>query len=283
MDSSQKYKAISIQEIKGVNERRALANSDLGELDILRGGVPTTQGTLTKINGIKRIQSLGNVPIYAIFQTNNRRQTILVQTRDSLIEYTSEEFFNKAIYIPTLSYSSQTEEENMSQAIIVHQLPISTAGGTYTTANLWQQAPLTSIISQVNPDGTAAAFVTLASNQFQLASGVYRIRGYSVMSHATNNVRMAARLYNVTAGQPAWNGLGNENSEAFISPVDQNSKCWIGGVLNLAGPTTFEIQGLIQRAQTNSGFGAASYTITAPAFTSLAKELYRYLEILKTA
>lgn len=268
---------ITVAELKGLNERNQNANTDLGEFDILRGCIPTNQNTLTRAHGCKLAYEYGE-PILQIHQTGDSNGNLIVQTLSAVRVVTN--FLNGRSDTGNLTPIPSTEEESMSRAVIVHQLAAGTNGGTYTTANTWQQAPLSAILEQLNPDGTAAAFVTFAANQFTLAAGVYRIRGYSIMSDASAATKLAARLYNITAAAPAWNGAANENSESVLSGgVNYNEKLWIGGSLNLAVPTILEIQGLSSGVQTNTGFGIFA---SAAGFT-LAKELYRWIEVLKTA
>lgn len=271
---------ITVVELKGLNEREIDANSDLGYFDFLRGCVPINKNTLTRCNGSKLLLNFGE-PVLSIHQTNDSRGNIIVQTLSSVRVVSTNELFGTTINPTNLQPVASTEEESMSQAIIVHQVAAGTNGGTYTVANTWQQAPLSAILSQLNPDGTPAAFVTaFAANQFTLDTGVYRIRGYSVMSNSGASTKMAARLFNVTAGTPAWSGAANEDSHALLSGgANYNERLQFAGTLNLAIPTQFQVEGLQSAAKTNSGFGIFA---NAAGFT-LAKELYRYIEILKTA
>lgn len=277
MDQPDNYPKISIQEIKGLNERKQFNNQDLGELDILRNAIPTTAGALSRMNGISYMQNLGE-PIYGFCQTNDSHNNILVQTQTKLYRFTPAEFWGQAAFVPTLSPTALLEEDSMSQAIIVHQLATTVDAATMANNTNWQQAPLSSIIQQVNPDGTVAAFVTIAANQFTLSTGIYRIRGWSKATSAALSTRIRARLYNITAGAPAWNGAANENSEeGILNVAGRNQKLEFGGWLNISGPTVFEIEHKASAGTLTSTFGLAS---SAGADTS--KEIYRWIEILKT-
>jgi hypothetical protein len=267
---------ITVQELKGLNEREQFANPDLGYFDVLKGCVPTNKNTLTKAFGCKFALNFGE-PILAICQTNDSRKNVIVQTQSAVRVVTEEELFGQPIVNPNLTLvAGAGEEETMSRAIIVHQLATGVAGGTYTTANVWQQAPLNTIVSQLNPDGTAAAFATLAT-------GVYRIRGWSIMSNLAGQIG-AARLFNVTSGLPAWNGAANEISHTAvcsqISAGTDNIKFEFGGDLNLAVPTIFEIQGNMHALRNTNGFGNPQ---SGGVLAAASKELYRWLEVLKTA
>lgn len=271
---------ITVQELKGVNEREQHANNDLGYFDILKGGVPINKNTITKANGCRLLLSFGE-PVLALHQTNDSRRNIIVQTQSTIQLITESQLFGIAAPTTNLVPIPNNEEESMSRAVIVHSLAAGTNGGTYTTANTWQQAPLSSIIEQRNPDGTAASFVTLAANQFTLSAGIYRISGYSVMANSTANARAVVRLFNQTTSLPAWSGLSNEVSRAtrFPGTID-NNYFFFGGYLDLTGGSALlEVQGYMSAAQTNSGFGLGINS--SPFF--LAKEFYREVVILKTA
>lgn len=280
-NSPTKAGRLTVEELKGLNEREQHANNDLGYFDVLRGCIPVTKNTLTRANGCKLALNFGE-PVLSICQTNDSRQNIIIQLNSSIRIISEAQLFNYISVAPNLTPVSGSEEETMSRAIIVHKVAAGSNGGTYTTTNTWQQAPLSAILSQLNPDGSAASFVSLASNQFTLAAGVYRFNGWSIMSSTTTGRRVTARLYNVTAAAAAWNGAANEDGDAKLTSAGDNTRVVIGGDLTLAAPTIFEMQSLMNIAQTNTGFGTPQFTASAPIFTS-AGELYRWIEILKTA
>lgn len=269
---------ITVQELKGLNEREQNAQSDLGSFDILKGCVPTNKNTLTRANGCKLLHTFDEGAILQIYQTNDSRDNILVQTRTSLRTMSEAELFNQPNPVTNLTPIASNEEETMSRAVIVHAVTAGSDGGTYTTANTWQQALLNSIIEQVNPDGTAASFLTLASNQITLSAGCYRIRGWTTFQNSSS-ASIITRLYNITAAAPAWTGLNNEVSQSTILTTNRNTFIEFGGFLNLAGSTILEIQGYMSVAKTTSGFGL--HQNGSPFL--IAKELYRWIEILKTA
>lgn len=166
----------------------------------------------------------------------------------------------------------------MSLAIITHSSAFSSDGGTYTTANVWQQAPLTEIISQINPDGTLASFCTLLANQFTLVAGVYRFSGFRVLRNSNTTTSMHARLYNVTAAAAAFVGLANEATTYEVNGDAHNHVLHFGdGTLILGGTTTFEIQGIMSNSQSGSGFGLKT-TVSSPV-----RNLFSSIRILKTA
>lgn len=271
---------ITVQELRGLNQREQNAQSDLGYFDILKGAIPVNKNTLSRANGCKLLQTLP-YGILSIYQTNDSRNNIIIQTTQDIRIMSEGELFNIPDPITNLIPSPNTEEESMSRCVIAHYVTAGTNGGTYTTANTWQQAPLTGIIEQRNPDGTAASFATFATNQITLAAGIYRIKGWSVMSVNAAGNRGVVRLYNVTAATAAWSGLPNEVSTAStVGAVSENHIFPFGGYLDLTGGgATFEIQGYLNAAKTNSGFGIA--TNSSPFL--IAKEYFREIEIYKTA
>lgn len=274
MDSAEKYGKITVEEIKGLNERRTFANPDQGELDILKGAIPNIQGTLTKFNGIKLLLELGDQKILNICQTNDSRGNILVQTDQFLYQYSSDEFFGQPIYVPNFNYTALPEEENMAQAILVHFATSGTNGGSSTTS--YAARPLNTIVSQLNPDGTAASFVSAVSTTFTLAIGKYRINGWAKGSAAATTTSMRAQVYNTNISTPAWSGAANQDSdEGFCQAVGQNTKLYFGGSVSVSTPTAFEIRQKSSVATTNTGFGAPINDGSA--------EVYCYIEILKTA
>lgn len=270
---------ITVQELKGLNEREHNSQSDLGNFDYLRGCVPINKNSLTRANGCELLQTFDEGTILQIYQTNDSRRNIIVQTISSVRIMSESELFNEPAPVTNLTPVASNEEETMARAVIVHSVASGTSGGTYTTANTWQTAPLTGILEQVNADGTAASFLTYAANQITLSAGVYRFRGWSTMQHATVAARVMTRLYNISTAAAAWTGLNNENSDSTILATTRNTNTQIGGYLNLAGSTILEIQGFMSTAQATSGFGVDQ---TNGSFI-VAKNLFRWLEILKTA
>lgn len=273
---------ISVQELKGLNQREQGTSQDLGFFDILKGVLPTSKNTLTRPTGFELLQTLP-YGILSIHQTNDSRNNIIVQTTQDLRIMSEGELFNIPDPVTNLIPSPNTEEESMSRCVIAHYLTAGTSGGG-TTAATWVQAPLTGIIEQRNPDGTSASFCTFASNQFTLQQGYYRIKGYSIMTASAAGDKLMARLYNATTAAAAWSGLPNEVSpaRAAANTVD-NLAIPFGGYLDLSGGgATFEIQGYASATKATSGFGLAKNSASGPTFL-VPKEYYREIEIYKTA
>lgn len=276
MDSTTENPPIKITELGSLNERKKFNNPDISQFDVLRNCIPTLAGSMSRMNGIKYLTEITGEEILGFCQANDSRGNIFVQTRTRLYQFDSFEFFGEAAYVPNLVNAAINEEDTMPIAIIVHQVAANVSGGTMAAGTAFQTAPLSAIISQINADGTAAAFASLAANQITLQAGEYRIRGWSKGTTQALSTKLRARLQNITVGSPAWNGAANENSdEGFTDVVAHNLKMEIGGTLSLVVPTVFEIQ---NRADTSTG----TSTFGKPANDSF-KEIYRWLEIIKTA
>lgn len=150
------------------------------------------------------------------------------------------------------------------QALITHQN--TAAGGASTTA--YAQRPLSAIIYQLNPDGTAAAFATLAANQFTLAAGTYRITARAKATGALADF-VGIHLYNITTAAI----VANTEDGQQVLVASKNVTLTLDCAFTLAGATVFELRGKGSAANAN-GFGAtagglsvtyASITITKTA------------------
>lgn len=273
MDQAEVYPKISVQNLKGLNERKMFVNPDLGEFDILSGCVPTTQGALSRINGIKFLNQILGEQIYGFCQTNDSRGNILVQTKTTLYLFSSDEFFGHTPFITSLTSISTTEEDTMAEALIVHQLAANVGGGTSTTS--YAQVPLSGIVHQVNADGSAASFATLAANQVTLAAGKYRIYGWAKGSDNAAGTSCRTMIYNVSAGAPLWNGQANQESDEGKVPVaNRNLRMEFGGFISLATPTIIELRQKASVALATNGLGFPT--------NDGGKEIYRWLRILQT-
>lgn len=267
---------IQINAFAGLDQSVSPASIPAGKLTVLEGLYPEPQGALQRIPGKTLLTKL-NSPILNIHQTFDARNNIIVQTDTDIQVFTLDELLDRTP-ATSLTPTAISEEETMPQAIIVHAVAAGTAGGTYTSASTWQQAPLTAIQSQLNADGTAASFVTaLSSNRFTLSAGTYRFHCRSAHCDATAGIYCVARLYNVTTSLPAWNGLDNETGPwDVIATASRNQYLEFDGDLTIAVPTQFEIQHYASGAETTNGFGR-------PTNLGSLKEVYRTLKIIKTA
>lgn len=270
----------SYPELQGLDERHRATQTKEPTFDDSFGFIQQSAGVLQRINGIKPLLNIPGKTILNICQTFDSRGNVLIQTDQGLYLASEDEVVGRAV-VTNLSPVVLLESESMSKAILVHAPAAGANGGTLSPADTWVDAPLLTILSQLNPDGTAAAFVTaLAGNIFTLAAGSYRFSGKSAMSDVTANIRLVARLFNVTTGLPAWSGLQNEDGNTVtVDTTARNYWSHFGGDLTIAVPTQFKIQGKSSGAENNTGFGAPM----SGAGYVLAHELYRWLEIFKTA
>lgn len=276
MDTTSDNAPLKILELASLNERKYGNNSNLSEFDILRNCIPSIAGSLTRMNGIKYLTELTGEQVIGFCQSNNSLGKIYVQTTTALYEFTTPEFWNQTPYVPVLTPTTFNEEETMPIALIVHTATSGTSGGTMANNTNFQQAPLTSIVSQLNADGTAASFASLTANQVTLAAGQYRIEGWSKGTVAALTTKLRARLFNITDSVAAWAGAVNENSDDGIPLVAaKNLKMEFYGNLSLAGPKVFEIQNKAFTGTTTSTFGAA--------YTDGSLEVYRFLKIIQTS
>lgn len=262
----------TIKNLGGINERAAFSNSEGGEWDVVIGMYTERNGALTQIPGQKFLLNVGE-PIRSICQTHDLRGNVIIETDSNTYIISDEELFGRTIP-SNLTPTDQLLEEEMSRAIIAHVANTNVNAGGVTTS--LSARPLTDIIEQLNPDGTAATFVTsIANPQFTITDGVYRFRGWAVAAAAAGGARAICQLYNVTAAAPAWNGLFNECSQSAQAPgADQNHLIHFGGQLTLAVPTTFELRQAASAAYASKGLGVAMNLLSK-------KEVYAWIEIFK--
>lgn len=149
----------------------------------------------------------------------------------------------------------------MSQAVLN-----TTTTGNSTTS--FAQRPITSILYQRNPDGTASSFVTLAANRFTLTAGVYRIAIRAKATGASGH-NVGIRLYNVTDAA----AVADTEDAQQVPVADRNVNLFIDTGFVLAGSKQFELQGKSSVAYTD-GYGK-----DVTGFT----DYYTLIKILKTA
>lgn len=264
-----------IQYFKGLNERARYVNRDITEFDQLFGFVQERIGTIQRPHGIKLLQYIPDTRILTIAQTFDTRQNVIVQTDNGVAIYSEAELFNRAS-TAVLAPVVLPEEETMSRALIYHTEATGVNGGTIAAGNTWTTRPLNQIIEQVNPDGTAATFVTaLAGNTFTLAAGTYRVRAMCLGCDNSGSSFLKARLFNVNTLLPAWNGAQNEESTTARAADGFNTMMLIQGSFTIGVPTQFRIEQWSSTATDTSGFGRATGTGKP--------EVYAQVEILKTA
>lgn len=277
MEPTTSNKVISVQKLLGLNERAKFGASDLGEFDELVGFYTPNEGMLTQVPGKLFLQQLDGSQVYSVFQTNDSRKNIIIQTALNVYTMSEDDFFNRPVSTNLIPVPT-TEEEDMSQALIAHVVAGVNTGGGATTTNTFVDAPLNQIISQVNPDGSAATFATLnaGTGVVTLGTGWYRIRGWTLCSDASAGIVFVPRLFNTGSAAPLWTGLQNENGEIEETTVaGKNVKMEFGGIIHAAAPLSFKIQVKSTHGQASTGLGH----FEAPAGVN---DIYRWLEILRT-
>lgn len=274
MEPQTSNKALSVQKLLGLNERSKFGVGELGEFDELVGFYTPNEGMLTQVPGKLFLQQLDGSPVYRTFQTNDSRKNIIIQTGLNVYVMSEDDFYNRPVST-NLTPVPTTEEEDMSQALIAHVVASGGTGGGGTTAATFVTGPLTDIISQINPDGSAASFASLAGNIVTLQTGWYRIRGWTLCSDGSAATTMVARLFNTGTSAPLWTGLKNENVGEIIAVAGKNLKLEVGGIIHATAPLSFRFEVKSSATQTNSGLGHAEAVAGA-------NDIYRWLEILRT-
>lgn len=269
----------TIPALGGLNRFSTLNNTPPEDFYGLINLIHQYDGVLQSPPGIKPRALVSGKRILSIHQTNDKRENVIVQTSDGVYIFSEDELFER-MYAPALTPITILEEETFMKGIITDQRVANTDSGVNTVAAAWTTAPLSAIVSQLNPDGTAAAFITaLAANVFTLAIGVYRFRIRCAVA-GTAGDKYKGRLFNVTAGAAAWVGLANETGEwEDIKDANSNLYTVFGGDLQIAAPTQFRIEIYAGTA------GAPGKVNGMGRKTNIGglSEVYRWIEIIKTA
>lgn len=150
----------------------------------------------------------------------------------------------------------------MSKALIT-----TTTSGASTTG--YTTRPLSTIQYQLNPDGTAAAFASLAANQITLVAGTYRIFCRAKASGAAAD-NVFIRFFNVTDAA----AVANTEDGQQVAVLNENVDLFFVTAFTLATTKVFSLQGFGSAASAN-GFGVTPVGAVTPILASI--------EILKTA
>lgn len=105
IEGASAYPKLTVQELKGLNERFRLSNPDITEFDILRNAIPINAGSLSKMLGCKRYSTFspsGVSPILGIFQTFDSSHNIIVQCRDAVYVMSENDLFGIVDPTPVL-------------------------------------------------------------------------------------------------------------------------------------------------------------------------------------
>jgi hypothetical protein len=121
-----------------------------------------------------------------------------------------------------------------------------TAGGTFTSG-----AYQTRALNTLEGD---QSFISLASNQFTLQPGTYRIEasapGYRVTSHKLK-LRNTSDSSDTIIGSVAY----AENTDSGAQSVDGMTHSFINGIFSITSAKTFEVQHRCGTTQSTDGFG----------------------------
>ncbi len=173
-------------------------------------------------------------------------------------------------YINTVTSNIQTQINDIVAgglpavyyALILDQKAAGTNGGT-STASTWITRDLNTEVIDTNN------IVTIASNQFTLQTGTYRIHasvpGFSCYGHK-------AKLYNVTSAADVLQGTSEYAGVGFYS----TNRSIIAGQFAIVGAEVFEIRHWTTTTTVTYGFG---YAVNIATYS----EIYTKVEIWKVA
>ncbi len=266
-----------VRDVHSANAESPIYITEAG-VDFIQGLYPETLGIVQRPGGITKLQQINQERILAIHQTFNTTESILIQTDSNLYSMSLDEFMGRS-FNTSLVATPDDIEEDMSYAIIVDQYPVGNGSGTATTAGSWITAPLNAVAQQLEPNGTAATFASVASNQISLAAGTYRIRGWCIMySNAESSFKL--KLYNASTSADLFGADTNAVLRGATIHADRNAMGHFGGQITLGATTLIELRAWVTSAHANGwGRGAgAPHVITGSGL-----EVYRYIEIIKTA
>lgn len=118
----------------------------------------------------------------------------------------------------------------VSYAKLSYTLSTGTGGPTYS-ASTWNTVPLNT------EDYDPSSIVSIATNQFTLAAGTYKIRGTASLLDAGSNNQV--RLRNITDSTTSIVGMNVKTPNATTQPMPVME---LDGFITIAGSKTFELQ-----------------------------------------
>lgn len=167
---------IQFDKMGGLNERPAPNALPAPDLAVCHALYQRNAGALQRLEGTKTLAALPNgVGVFGGAQLDDGTGNIVVQG-DNGTEYlfTLDELFGRTV-ASNLTFLPLPDDENMPTAQLLqdaaNNTDLATIGGA--SANVWYQRPLTSLA--LNESTIILAF---AANQFTVAAGTYRVRGY---------------------------------------------------------------------------------------------------------
>lgn len=154
----------------------------------------------------------------------------------------------------------KTIGRNIEYVLLQDQKAQNTAGGTFTSG-AWRTRDLNTEVTDT------ANNCSLASNQFTLQPGTYRIKasapGYLVNAHQ-------AKLRNITDGSDVLLGTSEYAHGSYALTI----RSWVAGQFTITAAKTFELQHQCGTSQSTTGLGQ-------PA--NLTTEIYSVVELWKVA
>lgn len=273
---------IKFDTLGGLDERPAQNALESPNFDLCHGLYQSKAGALQRVEGTEWLATLRPTEaqhfsfgpgIWRIYQLTDGTNNIMVQTADGAETiFTLDELFHRPV-ISALTYDPNPDEESMPTARIVQSATngtsLATIGGS--SASTWYQRPLTAL--SLNESSIVVAFT---GNQFTVAPGTYRIRGYTTASFTIN----------VTGGATANSGefgfqavisdttnsvtltTGSPEKAKFSRDAASGTQCNIGPVnLKSVFDDSFDIVGVnavleVRNAFSSTVTNAGTVTVT---------------------
>lgn len=287
---------IQFDKLGGLNERPALNATPAPDFPILHALYQKRAGSLQRLEGTRVLASLPGTGVLGGNQLDDGTGNVVVQGENGTeYLYTLDELFGRTpVY--QLTPLPLPDDNNMPTAILIQDAAnntgLATIGGA--TTNTWYQRPLTAL--PINESGIITAF---AANQFTVAAGTYRIRGFVTLAgtftitggSAASTVLIGFRAAIKDTTTTTTVAVGSSEFGEFqrtavaggytVGPV--NIKSWIDYTFTIAGPAASVLEVQNAFATTVSGNGAVTITGgSASGITALlsgAALTERYVEL----
>lgn len=302
---------LKIPALEGLNERMSPSALPLGQWRELNGLYPAEAGLLQRIPGKTQFTQLaGNPAVWNLHQTNDGSGNILVQTPTSLQVFTLDELRNRT-YSPSLSYTTLTEEESMSMAVMVQMEANAVKGGSIqgyisgtdssAAAKTFYGRRLTNMLFNESSTivtftaSTGGAGAASTAGTFVLAPGTYRIRGYCLFNNFGSAGTFIAGLYNNTDARFEYhNTTGGAGTEPILFTIvrggandNANLVATVDtGFIVSTSNKTFQISQEADITTTGRRLdccGSFDTLTDTNVNSAAAKFYYTYITILKTA
>jgi hypothetical protein len=296
---------IQFKAVGGLNERPAPHALEAPDFGVLHALYQRNYGALQRLEGTKTLALLpGLAGVLGGAQLDDGTGSVVVQgSNGTEYLYTLDELFGRSP-VNTLVYEPLPDDNDMPTAILVQTATngtdLATIGGA--VANTWYTRPLTA-----NPVNEDSIVVTFAANQFTIAAGTYRIRGWVTAAFTLNNsaggvnptsaeAGFQAAIVDITTGttvavgSPASVKLTRNSTAAFnaeLGPV--NVQSFIDYTFTIAGPgnSVMELQNAFSSTVVSNGVVTASGGVAANVSTVLngaaLAQPYAYLALAKVA